>query len=310
MKRLATAALTVFLVSALTFAAFNIIPGDAASAMAGADATPEQVEQIREKLGMNRPLHTRYAGWLKGFVSGDLGDSLRFGTPVASLLREKLPVTMTLAGLSFAMILVISFPLALLTTRRENGITDRAASAVTTVSVSVPNFFLGVLIIWVFSLALKLFTAGAYVPREQSAGGFVAYLVFPALAVALPLSAMVVKFLRSAIFEQKREAYVRTAYSEGSSSGRVLSRHVLKNAVIPTVTFLGMIIGDILGGSIVVEQVFSVPGLGRLLLSAVNSRDFPLLQTLVAYVTLAVVLANTLVDIAISVIDPRIRVAA
>jgi ABC-type dipeptide/oligopeptide/nickel transport system permease component len=164
-----------------------------------------------------------------------------------------------------------------------------------------------VLFIWIFGLLLRLFTPGAYVPYREDAGAFWAYLIFPALAIATPNAAVVIKFLRGSVFQQLRSDYVRTAYSKGASVHWVLYRHVLKNAVIPALTLLGMIIGDIFSGSIVIEQVFTIPGIGRLIIASVASRDFPMVQTLVVYIACTVVLANTLVDIAVRMIDPRIR---
>jgi ABC-type dipeptide/oligopeptide/nickel transport system permease component len=174
--------------------------------------------------------------------------------------------------------------------------------------ISFPGFFLGVLLIWLFAILLRLFAPGAYVPYDQDFGGFLAYLIFPALAIALPNAAIVVKFLRGSILQQLRSDYVRTAYSKGNSRRRVLYRHVLKNAVIPAVTLMGMITADVFSGSIVIEQVFTIPGIGRLLIASITSRDFSMAQVLVLYIAFTVVLANTLADIAIQIIDPRIRV--
>jgi len=307
-KRVIGMVLTLLLVSVLTFGAFNIIPGDPAAIMAGVNATDEEVEILREKMGLNRPPLERYAEWLGGFFTGDYGTSLRYGREVGPLIASRIYVTFWLAGISLAFILLISFPVALLTSRREGNLIDRLTSHITTASLSVPNFFLAVIIVWVFGLTLKFFVAGKFVTPQEDFAGFIQYLIFPAIAVALPLSAMTVKFLRGAIFSEQREDYVKTALAGGASRGRVLSRHVLRNAVIPTVTFLGMIIGDIFGGSIIVEQVFGITGIGRLLITSITARDFPLLQTLVVYIAFVVVLANSLVDIAIALIDPRIRV--
>jgi ABC-type dipeptide/oligopeptide/nickel transport system permease component len=193
-------------------------------------------------------------------------------------------------------------------TTREHSALDRLVNTITTITISAPGFFLGVLFIWVFGLILRCFVPGAYVSYRDDWGAFLGYLVFPALAIALPNAAVVIKFLRGAIFQQLKSDYVRTAYSKGASRYLVLYRHVLKNAVIPAITLLGMIIAEIFSGSIVIEQVFTIPGLGRLLIASITSRDYPLAQTLVVYIAFIVVLANTLVDVSIQIIDPRIRV--
>ncbi|MDR2417450.1 MAG: ABC transporter permease [Treponema sp.] len=307
-RRLVIAVLTLFLVSALTFAAFAVIPGDPASLMLGTEATDEQLEALRKELGLDRSLPEQYVAWLGRFLTGSLGNSTRFrGTSITDLVLERLPVTFALAALSLTFILLIATSIALLNVKEHSPI-DHVVNTLTTISISAPGFFLGVLFIWVFGLILRCFVPGNYVSYKEDFGAFLGYLVFPALAIALPNAAIVIKFLRGSIFQQLRNDYVRTAYSKGASQRLVLYRHVLKNAVIPALTLMGMIIGDVFSGSIVIEQVFTIPGLGRLLIASITSRDYPLIQTLVVYITCIVVLANTLVDIAIQIIDPRIRV--
>jgi ABC-type dipeptide/oligopeptide/nickel transport system permease component len=308
-KRLLVTLLTLFLVSVITFAAFHIIPGDPAAVMLGIEATDEQLALLRAEMNLDRSLPVQYGLWLGRFFTGNLGNSVRFrGEPIAALVLERLPVTFALAVLSMVFILLIAIPTALISQGRENSFLDRAVNTLTTVMLSFPGFFLGVLLIWVFAVLLRLFAPGAYVPYDEDFGGFLAYLVFPALAIALPSAAVVVKFLRGAILQQFRCDYVRTAYGKGKSRRQVLYGHVLKNAAVPAVTLMGMITADVFSGSIVIEQVFTIPGIGRLLLAAITSRDFSMAQVLVLYIAFIVVLANTLADIAIQIIDPRIRV--
>jgi ABC-type dipeptide/oligopeptide/nickel transport system permease component len=307
-RRLVIAVLTLFLVSALTFAAFAVIPGDPASLMLGTEATDEQLAALRTEMGLDRSLPEQYVAWLGRFLTGSLGNSTRFrGASITGLVLERLPVTFALAALSLIAIFLIATPVALLTVKEHSPI-DRLVNTLTTITISAPGFFLGVLFIWVFGLVLRCFVPGNYVSYKEDFGAFLGYLVFPALAIALPNAAIVIKFLRGSIFQQLRNDYVRSAYSKGAPRQLVLYRQVLKNAVIPALTLMGMIIGDIFSGSIVIEQVFTIPGLGRLLIASITSRDYPLIQTLVVYIACIVVLANTLVDIAIQIIDPRIRV--
>jgi ABC-type dipeptide/oligopeptide/nickel transport system permease component len=307
-RRLVIMVLTLFLVSMLTFAAFAVIPGDSATLMLGTEATDEQIAALRKELGLDRSLPEQYVAWLGRFLSGSLGNSTRFrGASITGLVLERLPVTFALATLSLIAIFLIATPVALLSVR-EHSLIDHILNTLTTISISAPGFFLGVLFIWVFGLLLRCFVPGNYVSYREDVGAFLGYLVFPALAIALPNAAIVIKFLRGSIFQQLRNDYVRTAYSKGAPRRLVLYRHVLKNAVIPALTLMGMIIGDVFSGSIVIEQVFTIPGLGRLLIASISSRDYPLIQTLVVYIACIVVLANTLVDIAIQIIDPRIRV--
>ncbi|MDR2246186.1 MAG: ABC transporter permease [Treponema sp.] len=308
-KRLLVTLLTLFLVSLITFAAFQIIPGDPAAVMLGIEATEARLADLRAEMNLDKSLPVQYWLWLKGFFTGNLGNSVRFrGEPIAGMVLERLPVTLSLAALSLVFIVVLAIPAALLPAGRENSPLDQLINAANTIMISFPGFFLGVLLIWIFGILLRFFVPGAYVSYREDAGGFLASLIFPALAIALPNAAMVVKFLRASIFRQFRSDYVRTAYSKGNSEGRVLYRHVLKNAAIPAVTLMGMITADVFSGSIVIEQVFTIPGIGRLLIASITSRDFSMAQVLVIYIASVVVAANSLADIAIQIIDPRIRV--
>jgi ABC-type dipeptide/oligopeptide/nickel transport system permease component len=274
----------------------------------GVTATEEQRDALRADLGLDRSLPVQYLSWLRGFLTGSPARSIRFqSVSVADLLLERLPVTGALAGLSLLLIILIAVPLALLSALKEHSAMDRLVNALSAVTIAVPGFFLGILFVWVFAGFFRLFTPGSYVSYKESAAGFLGCLFLPSLAVALPNAAMALQFLRSSIKAEMRSAYVRTAYGKGASTGAVLCRHVLKNAAAPAVTLLGMIIGDIFSGSIVIEQVFSIPGLGRLLIASVVSRDYPLAQTLAAYAAFIMVMANTVSDMAVRLIDPRVR---
>jgi ABC-type dipeptide/oligopeptide/nickel transport system permease component len=307
-KRLGTAALTLLLVSILAFAAFRLIPGDAALLSLGVEATQTQIDALRAEMGINRSFPAQYFSWLINFFTGRLGNSARFkGASVSELILSRLPVTFSLAGLSFVFIVLIALPVSLFSVKKENSVLDRIVTACTAMAISIPGFFLGVIFIWIFGVLLRFFVPGAYVSYAESPAAFWGCLVFPALAIALPNAALVVKFLRTSIFREFRGDYVRTARSKGAGHGHILRRHVLKNACLPAITMLGMIAGEIFSGSIVIEQVFSIPGIGRLLLASISARDYPVIETLVMYIACAVVMANTLADIAMPVIDTRIR---
>ena len=307
-KRLITSLLTLFLVSILTFGAFRLIPGDAALLSLGTEASDAQIEALRAEMGMDNSLPVQYLSWLKGLLTGTLGNSWRFrGLPIAEIILERLPVTFALAALSFFLILIIAVPVSLFSVKKKNSILDRAVTVITALNISSPGFFLGVLFIWIFGVLLKLFIPGGYVSYHESISGFLRYLFFPALAIALPNAALVVKFLRSSIFAEFQSGYARTARSKGGSRAHILQRHVLKNASLPVITLLGMIAGEILSGSIIIEQVFGIPGIGRLLIASITSRDYQMVQTIVIYIAIAVILANTLADIVLQIADPRIR---
>jgi ABC-type dipeptide/oligopeptide/nickel transport system permease component len=308
LKRISSAFITLFLVSVFSFLAFDVIPGDPASLALGTDASPEQLAALRREMGIDHSLPARYLHWLGGFLSGNPGDSLRFrGETVSTLISERLPVSLSLAALSLFLILIIALPVSLLSVRRENGFFEKVVNIIVTVCVGIPYFFLGVLFIWVFGIMLRFFTAGAYIDYSVSMAGFISCLFFPALAIAVPNAAILVKFMRASLFKEQRGDYFRTALSKGASHSTALLRHALRNGVIPSITVLGMIVAEIFSGSIVIEQVFGIPGIGRLLIAAISSRDYPLIQALVLYIAFVVIIANTLVDIAIQAVDPRIR---
>ncbi|MDR0389921.1 MAG: ABC transporter permease [Spirochaetaceae bacterium] len=308
-KRLCVTLITLVLVSLFTFAAFTLIPGDPAALILGTEGTEEQLAALRLEMGLDRSFAERYFSWLRGFLTGKLGNSVRFrGEAIAAMILERLPVTAALASLALVFIFLIAFPLSLAGIRRGGSLSDRAVHTLTALNISFPAFFLGILFIWIFGVILRFFIPGAYVDYREDPGAFFLYLVFPALAIAIPNAAILVKFLRTSIEKELRSLYARTAYSKGASPNGVLFRHVFKNAVIPSVTLLGMIVGEVFSGSIIIEQVFTIPGIGRLLIASINSRDYQLIATLVVYISFIVVLANTLADIAIQIIDPRIRV--
>lgn len=309
LQKLVTLFITLFCISFLTFTAFSVIPGDAALSRLGKDASPEQVEALREELGISDPLPVRYGRWIGSALQGDFGESYRYqNNTVKSLISHRLPVTILLALISLCIILVISVPLGILSARYSGKWIDVVSTQVTQVIMAVPAFFLGILLTYIFGLVLKLFQPGAFIAPSENLGASLRYLFFPALAVALPKIAMVVRFLRNSVLSEMEKDYIRTAYSKGNSENAVLYKHVLKNALIPVVTFLAMVIAEILAGSIVVEQVFSVPGLGRLLVSSISNRDYPVVQAIVLYITCVVVTMNFIVDVLYEVLDPRVRV--
>lgn len=310
LKRLVLLLGTLLLVSALAFAAFSVIPGDPTTAVLGSEATEEQIATFRARQGLDLPVWQRYWNWLTAFVTGDFGQSYKYDMTVNQLLADKIGVTLVLAAVSFTLILLISLPLGLIAARRPGGIVDRVVTVLTQVTMSIPNFVLGIGLMYLFALVLRWFDP-KYIPLRDEQGLHLAahlrFMVFPALAIALPKSAMTVKLLRGSILGELGQDYIRTAYSKGNSRGSALRRHVLRNAMIPVVTFLAMAIGDIMAGSIVVEQVFGIPGLGRILISSIGSRDYPVVQAVVVLLAAVVVGCNFLADLLYRVMDPRIE---
>ena len=297
---------TLLLVTVLAYVAFSIIPGDPTYSILGAEATDEQIATLRAQLGLDLPVWQRYLGWLAAFVTGDFGDSYIYDMPVAKLLSGPVVATFSLAAIAFVLIVLISLPVGLFAARHEGGIIDRVLTVLNQITMSVPNFIVGIGLMYLFALVLHWFEP-KYVPLADGVGAHLRFMLFPALAVALPKSAMTVKMLRGSILGEMGQDYIRTAYSKGNSRGSALWRHVLRNAMIPVVTFLAMAIGDIMAGSIVVEQVFAIPGLGRMLISSINNRDYPVVQAIVVLVAAVVVGCNFLADLLYRVMDPRIE---
>lgn len=298
---------TLLVISILAFLAFEVLPGDPTTKLLGTDWTAERAEALRAELGLDVPLTARYIRWLGGFFGGDLGVSYSYSTPVRELLQGRLGITLCLSAMAFLLVLAISLPVSLLVARAEGSFLSRLLAMLNQVTMSIPPFFIGIIFTSVFGLTLKLFVAGDFVGPEESFFGFLAYLFFPALSIALPKSAMTVRLLRSSILEQLDEDYVRTAYSRGHSQRSVLRAHVLRNSIIPVITFLAVTIADIVAGSIIVEQVFLIPGLGRMLLLSIANRDYPVVLSIIMMIAAIVIFVNFLADVAYQLVDPRIR---
>ena len=307
LRRIAMLLLTMVIVSLLAFVAFDLISGDAATAMLGTQATPERVEALREELGLNRPLPVRYLSWLGGFFTGDLGTSYSYHQPVWELLAPKLAVTLCLSFLSFLLIVGVSIPLGLWSARHSGGALEGLRTGFNQLCMAVPPFFTGILLTWLFGNVLHVFTHGSFPDLTRNPGGALVYLLFPAISMAIPRIAMTVRMLRSTIQAEMRKDYVRTAISRGNDRGAVLRRHVLKNSLVPVVTFLAQTMAEIVAGSIVAEQVFAIPGLGRMLVSSISNRDYPVVQAIVVILAFWVVLAGTVADLINQRIDPRLR---
>lgn len=307
-KKVISTLVTLLIVSFLLFLAFELIPGDPALAKLGTDATPEQIVQMRAKMGLDRPFLERYVAWLGSFFRGDFGTSYDYGISVSQLIVDKLPITLTMTVMAFLMMMAISIPFGIFTAKRVGGKLDSFFSSLNQVIMAVPPFFTGILITFLFGVILRLFTPGNFVSYKEDFGAFLLYMIFPSIAIALPKAAMAVRMLRSSLLSEMKNDYTRTAYSRGNDTSGVLYRHVLKNAFIPVLTFFGMALADIFTGSIIVEQVFNIPGLGRILLTSISHRDYPVVEAIIMLMAFVVILVNLVVDIIYRKIDPRISV--
>ncbi len=306
LKKIASTLITLLVVSVVLFMSFQLISGDPATRMLGTSATPERLEALRAELGLDKPLIIQYLSWLGAFVRGDLGISYVYKQSVANLLATKVPVTLWLAGISFVLMCALALPAGVYTAKHAGSPIDRVLMVANQVIMAIPPFFSGILISWVFGMVLHLFSPGGFVSYERSFWGFVGYLVFPAIAIALPRAAQVAKLLRGSILEEAGKNYTRTAYSRGNTTDGVLYGHVLKNAFLPVLTFLGMSLANMLAGSLVVERVFGIPGISTTLLSSIGNRDYPVVLAIVMWIAAVIIVINLIVDILYRVLDPRI----
>ena len=307
LKRILTLLVTMLLVSFLTYAAFEVISGDPAEAILGTEVTPERLAALRHEMGLDRPFLTRYIGWLTGFFSGNLGISYRYHQPVWELIGPKLEITLCMCLVSFVIIAAVSVPLAIWSYRFVGGPLDFIRTAFNQLCMAVPTFFVGILMSWVFGIVLRLFVPGDFPDLHTDFAAALGHLFFAAVCLSIPRIAMTVRMMRSTVIGEMQKAYVRTAISRGNDRHAVLTRHVLKNSLVSAITFLGQTMAELVGGSVAVEQVFSVPGLGRLLVASISTRDYPVVEALVVILAFWVVLAGTVADLMNQWIDPRLR---
>ncbi|EID43046.1 ABC transporter permease [Parageobacillus thermoglucosidasius] len=306
-RRMFTFFLTLIFVVFLSFCAFRIIPGNPALAILGTEATPAQLEALNKKLGADKPLIEQFGSWMINVLHFDFGESLRFSEPVLSLIISRSSVTFSLAIIALIITVVTAIPLGMLAAKSKGKTMDFLISIITQIGLSVPSFWSGILLILIFGFTLNWFSAGGYVPWSKSPFLALRSLFLPSLAIAIPQIAIVVRYLRTTIIEQLNEDYVRTAYSKGLKESTIYFKHVLKNALIPVVTVVGMNLGEILAGSLVIEQVFTLPGFGSLLVSAIGSRDYPLIQGMVLIIAFLVALINLIVDLTYRWLDPKME---
>ncbi|MFC4101550.1 ABC transporter permease [Paenibacillus xanthanilyticus] len=306
-RRLLTLLLTVLFVAVLTFAVFRIVPGNPALAILGPEATNDQIARLEAQLGTDRPLPEQFANWLGSAAVLDFGQSLRFSEPVLDLIASRFPVTLSLALLALGITVATAVPLGILAARSRGKLADIVVSLCTQFGLAIPSFWTGILLILLFGLTLKWFSVSTYVPWSDNPLLALKSTVLPAFALAIPQIAVVVRYLRTAMLDQLNQDYVRTAKSKGLSDRSIYYRHVLKNALLPVITVVGINFGEILAGSLVIEQVYTLPGFGSLLITAIGNRDYPLVQGMVLVIALIVVSVNFIVDLSYRWLDPKIR---
>lgn len=305
-KRLVLSAFTLLGMSAVTFLVVNILPGDVAVMILGTRSNPERLEMIRQQLGLNRPLWIRYLDWLGGFLTGNLGTSLRWDDTVLGLILDRLPASAFLAVVSLSLAVVMAIPLGIIAAMEQNTWKDFLASVAAFTGISVPNFFWGMVLILIFAVNLDLLPPSGYVnPLVDPVGAF-QHITLPAFALAFGLMAHITRMTRSSLLEELRSDYIKLAQMKGLTDRSIVFSHALPNAFLPVLTVIGFQLGFLFGGIVVIEQLFGYPGLGRLGFEAMINRDTPVIQAVVLVIGAIFLMSNLAVDLLYAVLDPRI----
>jgi peptide/nickel transport system permease protein len=307
LRRTAALGATLFFVSVLVFVVIRILPGDPALIIMGTEGSPEAAARLRESMGLNRPLVVQYLDWLARALRGDLGMSIQYDVPVGALIMSRLPVTLPLAGLAAAFMMFAAIPIGLFAATRHRRLGDYLAMVISQLGIAVPGFWAGLLLILLFSVHLGWVQSGGFPGWSEGFWPALRSLLLPALALGFFQMAVLVRATRSAVLDVFGEDYVRTARAKGVRETLVVVKHTLRNAMIPIITVTGIQLGQLVAGTIILESVFALPGLGRLALGAITARDLPVVQGVTLFVASSIVFINFIVDVAYVVLDPRIR---
>lgn len=307
LRRLLSLAITMLIATLVIFAALELVPGDPAQMMLGVNATPESLAALRDQMGLDRPAPLRYLAWLGGMVTGDFGTSFTYSVPVSGLIAERLALSLPLAFLALFLSTLIALPVGLIAAARRGRPTDTTLMTASQIGIAIPNFWFALLLVYVFAVSLRWVPAGGFPGWSAGFWPALASLGLPAIALALPQSAILARVARSALIETLGEDYIRTARAKGLPGAVVIRRHALKNAMIPVLTILGLQFAFLLAGTIIIENVFYLPGLGRLIFQAITQRDLIVVEGVVVLLVATIITVNFLIDIAYGAIDPRLR---
>ncbi len=306
-RRVAAFAATLLFVSALVFTVVRVLPGDPALLIMGLEANPEAVARLREAMGLNRPIAVQYGDWLAHALRGDLGRSVQYDVPVGQLIVTRLPVTLPLTLMAAGFMVAAAVPFGVYAATRHRRLGDYVTMVISQAGIAVPAFWLGLLLILLFSVRLGWVQSGGFAGWSSGLWPALRSLLLPAFALGFFQAAVLIRATRSAVLDVLREDYVRTARAKGVREVSVIGKHTLRNAMIPIVTVAGLQLGQLMAGSIILESVFALPGLGRLALGAITARDLPVVQGVALFVASSIVLINFAVDVAYGLLDPRIR---
>lgn len=299
--------LSLIVASLVIFAVIEVIPGDPAAFMLGLNAQPETVVALREELGLTGTLPARYLGWVTGMLTGDFGQSYTYRVPVSELITQRLQVSLPLALYALALSTVIAIPVGLIAAARRGKATDYGIMGATQLGIAVPNFWFAMLLVLVFAVNLRWFSAGGFPGWGAGFAAGVKALTLPAVALALPQASILARVMRSSLLDTLHQDYIRTARAKGLSMRQATTRHALRNALIPVLTIIGLQFNFLLAGAIIIENVFFLPGLGRLIFQAITQRDLVVVESVTMLLVFAVILVTFLVDIAYAAVDPRLR---
>ena len=307
-KRLGSLCLSLIVASLVIFACIEIVPGDPASFMLGINAQPDTIQALRVELGLDQSLAQRYLGWVGGLLGGDMGTSYTYRTPVSDIVSDRLQVSLPLALYALTLTVVVAFPVGILAAARRGSVTDITVMGATQLGVAIPNFWFAILMVILFAINLRWFSAGGFPGWDAGIFPAIKALTLPAIALALPQASILARVMRSSLLDTLSEDYMRTARAKGLTRRQVLWRHALRNAMIPVLTIIGLQFSFLLAGAIIIENVFFLPGLGRLVFQAITQRDLIVVESVVMLLVFAVILVNFFVDIAYAWVDPRLRV--
>lgn len=307
LKRFQSLVISLLVASVVVFAALEIVPGDPASFMLGINARPDTVAALREELGLNAPVYHRYFTWVASFFVGDFGTSYTYRTPVAGIILERIRVSAPLALYALSLTVLIAFPMGVLAASRRGSATDLGVMGATQLGVAVPNFWFAMLLVLLFAINLGWFSAGGFPGWDKGFWASIKALTLPAVALALPQASILTRITRSALLDTLAEDYIRSARAKGLTRRQALWRHAFRNALIPVMTILGLQFSFLLAGAIIIENIFYLPGLGRLIFQSISQRDLITVKSVVMLLVFAVILVNFLVDLAYGFVDPRLR---
>lgn len=307
LRRLVSLAVSLIVASLVIFTVIEVIPGDPASYMLGINAQEDTVAALRAQLGLDVPKHIRYLDWVTGMLRGDFGTSYTYRSEVATMIADRMWISLPLALYALTLSTLIAFPAGILAARTRGSAADLGVMGVTQLGVAIPNFWFAMLMVLVFAVKLRWFNAGGFPGWDNGLWPGLKALTLPAIALALPQASILARVMRSALIDTMNEDFVRTARAKGLSRGQALRRHGLRNALIPVLTILGLQFSFLIAGAIIIEQVFFLPGLGRLIFQSISARDLIVVESVVMLLVFAVILVNFLVDLAYAWVDPRLR---